>query len=391
MPPVSPLIAAFLRAALRSRFDPTAADMAAELAAHPDFRWETTLAVATEQGVLPLLHVVLASPSWVPETARARLQEAYTSTVLHNRLFLTELGRVLPLLRGHGVEVILLKGAALIAGLYHDPGLRPMADLDLLVRPEAAPTAMTVLQMAGYRPVEAEVAPGATLAYESQVVFLKPHPVPLGIELHWHLLDSPHYQRRVDMDWFWQTRRPTTIAGLAANILGPAAQLLHLCAHLWLHHRGQGLLWQFDIVALLAATATELDWDVVLDRARAYDLVLSTRHVLMGLARHWQAPIPPAVQERLHTLTPSAAERCVVARLTAPHRPVWQRFWTDLMAMDSWRMRFRYAWINLFPSAAYMRHRYGIARPYLLPLYYPYRWYLGLRGMIKPRKALQLS
>lgn len=390
MPPVSPLIAAFLRAALRSRFDPTAGDLAAELAAHPDFRWETTLTVAVDQGVLPLLHAALASRSWVPETARARLQEAYTSTALHNRLFLSELGRVLNLLRGHGVDVILLKGAALIAGLYEDPGLRPMTDLDLLVRPSAAATAMALLTTAGYRPLEAEVAPGATLAYESQVVLLKPHPVPVGIELHWHLLDSPYYQRRVDMDWFWQTRRPAMMTGFTADILGPEAQLLHLCAHLWLHHRGQGLLWQFDIVAWLAATAAELDWDTVLSRARAYDLVLSTRHVLMGLAQHWQAPVPSAVLERLQGLTPSVGERRLVARLTAPHRPVWQRFWTDLMAMDSWPLRLRYAWINLFPSPAYMRHRYGITRSCWVPFYYPYRWYLGLREMVRPRKALKL-
>ncbi|MDW8267999.1 MAG: nucleotidyltransferase family protein [Anaerolineae bacterium] len=382
MSPVSPLIATFLRTALRSRFDPTAADAAAELAARPDFRWDTALAVAAGQGVLPLLYATLAPCSWLPESARAPLREAYTSTALHNRLFLNELGRVLPLLDSHGVDVILLKGVALVAGLYGDPGLRPMADLDLLVRPAAAATAMAVLQDASYHPLEDEVVPGATLAYESQVVLLKSHPVPIGIELHWHLLDSPHYQRLVDMDWFWQTRQP--VAGFTADVLGPEAQLLHLCAHLWLHHRGQGLLWQFDIVALLAAAA--LDWQTILDRARAYDLVLSTRHVLIGLAQHWQAPVPPSVLAQLRELAPSAAERRLVTRLTAPHRPVWQRFWTDLMAMDAWSSRLRYAWINLFPSPAYMRHRYEISHPYLLPLYYPYRWYRGLRGLVRPPK-----
>lgn len=384
MSPVSPLIATFLRTALRSRFDPTAADAAAELATHPDFCWDTALSIAAGQGVLPLLYAALAPYPWLPEPARARLREAYTSTTLHNRLFLHELSRVLPLLNGHGVDVILLKGVALVAGLYGDPGLRPMADLDLLVRPAAAATAMAVLQAAGYCPIEDEVAPGATLAYESQVVLLKPHPVPIGIELHWHLLDSPHYQRLVDMDWFWQTRRP--VAGFTADVLGPEAQLLHLCAHLWLHHRGQGLLWQFDIAALLAATAVALDWETILDRARAYDLVLSIQRVLIGLAQYWQAPVPPSVLAQLRELTPSAAERRLVARLMAPHRPVWQRFWTDLMAMDAWSSRLRYAWINLFPSPAYMCHRYGIAHPYLLPLYYPYRWYRGLRGLVRPPK-----
>jgi hypothetical protein len=48
--------------------------------------------------------------------------------------------------------------------------------------------------------------------------------------------------------------------------------------------------------------------------------------------------------------------------------------------MPGWRQRVRFARTNLFPSAAYMRQRYQIKHPLLLPLYYPYRWLRGLRG-----------
>jgi hypothetical protein len=164
-------------------------------------------------------------------------------------------------------------------------------------------------------------------------------------------------------------------------MLGPEAQLLHLGAHLWLHHRGRGLLWQFDLVLLLHALADRLDWDAVVHRAAAYDLVLSTRYVLNGLATLWQAPVPATVLARLRALSPSPAERRAVARLTAAHRPVVYRFWSDLLALPTWSARLRYAWFNLFPVPAYMRERYGIARSWLLPFSYPYRWYRGVRGL----------
>ena len=69
-----------------------------------------------------------------------------------------------------------------------------------------------------------------------------------------------------------------------------------------------------------------------------------------------------------------------IGNLTAEQRSVAQRFWSDLASMGGWRARLGYAWTHLFPSAEYMRARYGIRYSLLLPLYYPYRWLRGLFG-----------
>lgn len=102
-----------------------------------------------------------------------------------------------------------------------------------------------------------------------------------------------------------------------------------------------------------------------------------------GLGR----PVPLATLERLRALQPSAAEITVFRRLTSRERPVAQRFWTDLSGMGGWRARLDYAASALFPSPAYMRRRYGVRHPHLLPLYYPYRWWVGLRGLIARRRV----
>jgi hypothetical protein len=72
-------------------------------------------------------------------------------------------------------------------------------------------------------------------------------------------------------------------------------------------------------------------------------------------------------------------EAVVVQRLRAA-LPAGARFWTDLAGITGWRQRLRFARTNLFPSAAYLRQRYAIPHPLLVPLYYPYRWWRGLRG-----------
>jgi hypothetical protein len=88
--------------------------------------------------------------------------------------------------------------------------------------------------------------------------------------------------------------------------------------------------------------------------------------------------MPPEFVERLGRLRPTTRERRIVGYLTAAERGVGQRFWTDLVSIDGWGARLGYAWTHLVPSAAYMRNRYRIRHPWLLPLYYPYRWLRGL-------------
>ena len=299
------------------------------------------------------------------------------------------MGRALRLLAAQQIPVILLKGAALAEAVYGNIAVRPMGDLDLLVRREDVPAALAALHAAGWEAFDAEARDGLTLAYEVEIALQKPGPIPVMLEIHWGLLDSPHYQQVLPLAWFWETALPVQADGADALALGPEALLLHLCAHLALHHRGEGLLWLHDVAEVLHAYGERLAWDEVLARAQAGDLVLPLQHVLGRVARDWDAPIPGDVMARLAALRPSADEARVYAWLTAPVRPVAQRFWADLASTPRWRDRLHYGWSSLFPSAAYMRQRYGLSQPLLLPLCYPYRWWLGLAGALgalaKPR------
>jgi len=61
---------------------------------------------------------------------------------------------------------------------------------------------------------------------------------------------------------------------------------------------------------------------------------------------------------------------------------VANRFWADLRGITGWGARLGFTAANLFPSPAYMRRRYEISRSVWTPLYYPYRWLLGLRSAL---------
>lgn len=374
-----------LRLCLCGRRDASAAAALRAAARQPDWSWEAIAALAFAEGLAPLLYNDLAQTElWpaIPPGVRVDLQAAYEGSAIRNALLACELEKVLGRLDEAGVACLLLKGAALAQEVYGDPALRPMNDLDLLVHRADLGRALGVLAACGYTESRVEERPGVTLAFESELSLGKPGVIGIQIELHWRLLDAPFYQRRLPMAWFWETATPVQVGRTVAAGLGPEALLLYLCAHLVLHHRGQGLRWWVDLAEVLHKQGRRLDWPELLRRAAACDLVMSLQAVLPALADAWAAPVPADVLAQLAAMQPSPAERRVHADLTAGRRPVARRFWADLMDLPDWRARGRYAWAHFVPSPAYMLARYRPAHRWLLPLLYPWRWLIGLAGAL---------
>jgi hypothetical protein len=256
--------------------------------------------------------------------------------------------------------------------VYDDAGARPMSDIDLLLREEDVPAALHQLAVLGY-------ATDQPFGYFGEVVARKQGSLAADIDLHWNLVGLPHYLARVPVDWAWQTARPVGVGGAAGRVLGPEAQILHLCAHLVLQHRNQPLrlLWLQDVAEVLHFHREEIDWGDLLQRAQAYDLVLPLQQVLPLVAGALGAPVPATVAGSLAGLQPSAQERRLYRWFTAAPWSGIESSWVSLAGLPGWRSRLSYLRASLFPPAAYMRQRYGIRHPALLPLVYVRRWLVG--------------
>jgi hypothetical protein len=374
-------IDAFLRACLRLRHDAAADEAVRNAARDLENDDEKLQAAIANARVGPLLHRAVGEMGIVSSRVGEALRQSYHLTALRNLLLLRELATCLRELAAATVPVLVLKGAALTETVYRNVSLRPMGDVDLLVRRADLATTRRVLEGLGYALEHTETYPGALAEYENELVLWKPARFPVFVDVHWSLFDSPYYQARIAMDWFWDTARPASINGVSTLVLGPAALLIHLCGHLALHHAITGVLWWHDVAEVLHCCRDDIDWPVLLSRTQQYGLVLPVRTVLTQVAEGWGAPIPSDVLRALYAQEYSPEESRVFTRLTAAERPAGHRFWTDLTTMPGWRQRLRFARTNLFPSATYMRQRYRIRHPLLLPLYYPYRWLRGLRGL----------
>ena len=371
----------FLRLCLRGRWDPATLEATAAQSASDHVEWQAVCQVAQREGLAPLLYHVTRDwgpAAGMPPAVDEELRRAYMGTARRNAILFDELERILPALAAAGVPVLLLKGAALAQVVYGNIAVRPMADLDLLVREKDLPAALGVLPALGY---------GITppLVYRSEVM-LQRHiqAETVLVELHWNPFVYPYYHYSGLIDWAWQSALPISLGQTSAWMLGPEAQLLHLCGHLLLHHAGEGearQLWLHDIAKVIAHYRETINWDEVLVRAQEYDLVLPVQRVVAQVCDAWLAPVPAGILERLSGMQPSPGEQRLHAYLAAGSRAGIKRLWADLAALPGRGSQLDFSWRNLFPPAGYMRTCYRVPHRLLVPMYYPYRWFLGLRSL----------
>ncbi len=386
-------------ACLCARHDPAALSKVWRAIASGRVTWDGLRQALVDARLDGLAYPVLCDQPGVPRELLAELRQAYAGYAVRNTLMLAALEDAVGRLAAAGIPTLVLKGAALIESIYPSLGQRPMNDLDVLVPHDRAAAADRVLCANGYawsNPTDL----AATLEFENELMLQRAGPVEVAIELHWHLINAPHYQRRIPMAWFWETARPIHINGSATLMLGAEAQLLHLCSHLVLHHgqaAGLDLRLLVDVAELLRQTVDVandgadrtadhqpgqrvdgIDWALVLRRAQAWDLVIALQRVLPDAAARLGAPVPATALAELRRLRPRPEEARVVAALTTVDAGVAERFWTDLAGLSGTRARLRFIRYNLFPSADYMRQRYG-HRGAVPPWAYLYRWWLGAR------------
>ncbi|OGV78353.1 MAG: hypothetical protein A3K18_11385 [Lentisphaerae bacterium RIFOXYA12_64_32] len=159
-----------------------------------DSDWQALIERAQTEKVAALLCWRLqASPAWadIPEAARRRLQQAYYHTAAANVRIIEETRELRNLLAAQGVPVALLKGLHLASAVYANPTVRPIGDMDLLLRRADLATAREALLNAGYRiPV-----PHAwqQRRFERDHHHLAPMvraDSGIWVELHWHILPN---------------------------------------------------------------------------------------------------------------------------------------------------------------------------------------------------------
>jgi hypothetical protein len=215
-----------------------------------------------------------------------------------------------------------LKGQVLLEVAYRDISLRPMSDLDFLVREDSIQRAEDALVGLGYRsgrPQE-DGEPGPRRTKYAYPELTSPDGL-VAVDLHRHVLADA----RFDVGELWSHARPSGAGGP----LWPDHEdlLLHLAGHFFKDR----IRWSSGSLGQLADMAwtvhsTPTDWDVLVARASAYELRGRVFLALMA-TNELVAPVVPAevlAALRPASYSPSVGRAFVKRRLlgdTAWHPP----------------------------------------------------------------------
>lgn len=376
------LARSWLHACLCAPYDPGSPEHARACASKAAFDWAATLELAQKEWVLPLVYENARRFDLIPSPVAPQWQTRQLRYVQRNLYLVHQLKQILAALGAADIPVLALKGAAFALTLYESPSLRPMRDLDLLIHFSDVERARAVMQTLGFCAHQTEPQPGAQLRFENELTLRKEGSAPFLADLHWNLIDSPYYQARVHSNWFWETAREVQVNETRLRVPGIEAQLLYACAHLWLHHRGDELLWLNDVHLMLRAGAAPPDWEELFARASEFAWTVPLSRTLRLLRDEWHTSLPATVNQWLETAHVPPQELKPLAR-TRDRASAGRRFWNDLIMMRSWRQRAAFLAVNLFPSREYMRRRYRLSNPVRVGLAYPYRWWRGISDLRK--------
>ena len=213
----------------------------------------------------------ISAVAHVPAKVLHRLQEAYFLHAARNTIILEDLRAIIRILALHGIDAIVLKGACLAETVYDDIALRPMHDIDILIREEDLSAVQTVLLDAGYGPCMRPPVADQILRHHHLIPFTRPGRP--SVEVH-VTLTPPHSPCAMAMDVFWDRARSADFGGLTALTLSPEDLLLHLCLHFSINHQFSILEMKnlCDISETIRRHNADIDWKALGDRCREYGI-----------------------------------------------------------------------------------------------------------------------
>jgi hypothetical protein len=250
--------------------------------------------------LLPLIAANLRRHG-VRDSELGRCLELYRETGSRNRALFDAVGAVVHALTTEGIETMVLKGWALAELSYKDVALRPMSDVDLLVRRTDARRTSLILRRLGWSP-EHDVTPA--FARTRHGVTFK-NPPGQQCDLHWWMFQE--YCPAILDEEVWASSIAIDLRSASTRVPAPADQLLHVCIHGAKWERKPGIRWIADAVLLLRAGS--IDWPRLISQAERRGFVLRMQQTLRYLRALTGVPIAAEPWSQLASRPVSAFER----------------------------------------------------------------------------------
>ncbi|MBV1917884.1 MAG: nucleotidyltransferase family protein [Sphingomonadaceae bacterium] len=232
-----------------------------------DAGWAGLVEIAQQHLLEPLLHHRITErdrAQEIPAHVMQKFSFEYRASAMRALVLQGTLHRVDSLLRQHGIAYAALKGARLAWHAYPHPALRPMRDIDILVRPDEAVRAHRLLLENGCRRYADQNRPDSlTMTAGKHLSPIEDEQSGIRIEVHLRLFEVGLSQNSdatlMQADDLLDRRIVQEFSNMAVSVLPAEEALLHCIVHAIYDSRfTSGPILLSDVKYLLCSDA--IDW-----------------------------------------------------------------------------------------------------------------------------------
>jgi hypothetical protein len=327
----------------------------------PNINWRSLREAMRREGLAGIVYPYLKDED-VPASELEKIKYYYHIIAAQNIIQLQALKHLEDVLGPEKIEIMTLKGASLLSQIYPSVGLRPMEDLDLMVRPEDRECFVRLLKHTGYQQNS-----------KRSNSFTKGD---VGIDLHTHALNTDRIQSREDlfpggMDPIWESSIPWGGDGRWVRRPDDVDNILLLSQH-FLKHYFSRLIWLEDIYRLIRNRDQKF-WRKLLNRADQLQQTKPFSYTLYLLKEYYDFETPPGSGTEKPAGKISTIERTFL-RMTAQGKPFV--LLAQIMAffcIRGFSKRIRFGLENLFPGQEIMKSEFGSVSGRNRAFFYPGR------------------
>lgn len=313
------------------------------------------------------------------------LNEREMAVACANLRMMRFLDRLAQRFNAAGVDLMVLKGAALLLTTYDQPHRRSSCDLDLLVRPDQIDRAIALLSEHGCGRSQHLVRDDFFPRFYYEAEFEAGEVFPLTIDLHIRPFRPLRYTRLVPDDLLWRHARPLRLGGGTVYLPGQEDMLLHLAVHYAIHGGGENK-WARDIRLWIRRHGECIDWDRLNRTAERWRLNWPLRRGLEMARLNETACWPEPAQRQLAGGPVNWRDRLALAQAPHDNRRPWRHVFVEAVTTPGLGFVARYLAAALLPDRRHMRQWYGRDHRGWLVAAHLRRWLRPLINLATPRK-----
>lgn len=336
-----------------------------------DIDWNDLVENGSYRNLIPLVYYTLGKNNLLCSLtveAQNSLRTTYLGMAQHSIRLFNELEKILDILERAEIDIMVFKGAALAETVYPNIVLRPMADIDFLVRDRNDVYRIErLLEPAGYSPIYRESDDAFVDAVISEWTFISSKNKQVALDFHHNL---PYLGNGIKSTKnVWNDAFHGYVAGHKTWLMRPEEAIPELIAHELIQHREDRVLLYCDLGFIIKKH--QINWQEILDNI---DQSPAGEYVWRALQRarvDFGIQIPVEVIETIRKRSSTLGSFRTV--LITDSKLIHSNLFESLVGAESFGKKIWLFLRYIFPSTNYMAQAYQTTSMPRIAMLYIYR------------------